>query len=40
MLEDGEALPEPSTLYEFAKDPAMDGAVGFLVSAELPEKTN
>jgi predicted RNase H-like HicB family nuclease len=39
MLEDGEPLPEPSTLDEVAKDPAMEGAVAFLVSAEPPEKT-
>src|ERR1017187_9655171 len=39
MVEDGEALPEPSTLDELAKDPAMRGAVAFLVSAEAPEKT-
>jgi predicted RNase H-like HicB family nuclease len=39
MLEDGEALPEPSTLDQVAKDPAMVGAVAFLVSAEPPEKT-
>ncbi|QMV18464.1 ribbon-helix-helix protein, CopG family [Granulicella sp. 5B5] len=39
MLEDGEAIPEPSTLDQLAKDPAMRGAVAFLVSAEPPEKT-
>jgi predicted RNase H-like HicB family nuclease len=39
MVEDGEALPEPSTLDELARDPAMKGAVAFLVSAEAPEKT-
>jgi predicted RNase H-like HicB family nuclease len=39
MLEDGEALPEPSTLDEVARDPAMKGAVAFLVSAEPPERT-
>jgi predicted RNase H-like HicB family nuclease len=39
MIEDGEALPEPSTLDALAKDPAMRGAVAFLVSAEAPEKT-
>jgi predicted RNase H-like HicB family nuclease len=39
MLEDGEALPEPSTLDDLARDPAMRGAVAFLVSAEAPEKT-
>ena len=39
MVEDGEALPEASTLDELAGDPAMKGAVAFLVSAEAPEKT-
>src|SRR5277367_1330485 len=39
MIEDGEALPEPSTLDQLAGDPAMRGAVAFLVSAEAPEKT-
>jgi len=39
MLEDGDALPEPSTLDQLADDPAMQGAVAFLVSAEPPEKT-
>ncbi len=39
MIEDGEALPEPSTLDELARDPAMKGAVAFLVVAEPPEKT-
>jgi predicted RNase H-like HicB family nuclease len=39
MIEDGEALPEPSTLDQLADDPAMQGAVAFLVSAEAPEKT-
>ncbi len=39
MIEDSEALPEPSTLDALAKDPAMRGAVAFLVSAEAPEKT-
>src|ERR1700678_1237448 len=39
MIEDGEALPEASTLDQLARDPAMKGAVAFLVSAEAPEKT-
>ena len=29
----------PSTLDALAKDPAMRGAVAFMVSAEAPEKT-
>jgi predicted RNase H-like HicB family nuclease len=39
MIEDGEVIPEPSTLDELAGDPAMKNAVAFLVSAEAPEKT-
>ncbi len=39
MMEDGDPLPEPSTLDQLARDPAMRGAVAFLVSAEPPEKT-
>jgi hypothetical protein len=39
MIEDGEALPKPSTLAQLADDPAMRGAVAFPVSAEAPEKT-
>jgi len=39
MLEDGDALPEASTLDELADDPEMENAVAFLVSAETPEKT-
>ena len=39
MVEDGEPVPEPSTLDQLAHDPAMKGAVAFLVSAEAPEKT-
>jgi len=39
MIEDGEALPKPSTLDTLAHDPAMQGAVAFLVSAESSEKT-
>jgi predicted RNase H-like HicB family nuclease len=39
MVEDGDAIPEPSTLDELAGDPAMRNAVAFLVSAEAAEKT-
>jgi predicted RNase H-like HicB family nuclease len=39
MREDGEAIPEPSTLDELRSDPAMKGAVAFLVEVEEPEKT-
>jgi predicted RNase H-like HicB family nuclease len=40
MLEDGEAVPDPSSLDALAKDPNMKGAVAVLVSVEpFPEKT-
>lgn len=39
MIEDREVIPEPSSLDALANDPDMRGAVAFLVSAELPEKT-
>jgi predicted RNase H-like HicB family nuclease len=38
MAEDGEAIPEPSTIDDVAEDPAMKDAVAFLVSVDL-EKT-
>jgi predicted RNase H-like HicB family nuclease len=38
MVEDGETLPDPSTLDDVAEDPARRGAVAFLVSVDL-EKT-
>jgi hypothetical protein len=38
MLEDGETVPEPSTIDDLAEDPDMQGAVAFLVSVNL-EKT-
>src|SRR5216684_1959472 len=34
MGEDGDAIPEPSTLDLLAKDPAMNDAVAFLVHVE------
>ena len=34
MIEDGEPIPEPSTLDALAKDPAMKHAVAFLVHVE------
>jgi len=34
MAEDGESIPEPSTLDSLAKDPAMKHAVAFLVHIE------
>jgi predicted RNase H-like HicB family nuclease len=39
MREDGETIPEPSTLDELRRDPAMKGAVAFLVAVAEPEKT-
>ena len=38
MAEDGETIPEPSTIDDVTDDPAMKGAVAFLVSVGL-EKT-
>jgi len=38
MAEDGETIPEPSTIDDVANDPAMKGAVAFLVIVGL-EKT-
>lgn len=35
MAEDGEAIPEPSTIDDVADDPVMKGAVAFLVSVDL-----
>ncbi len=39
MREDGEELPEPSSLDDLRSDPAMKGAVAFLVGVKTPEKT-
>ena len=39
MMEDGEEIPKPSTLDQLAKDPAMKGAVAFLVNVDLTEKS-
>ena len=36
MIEDGEKIPSPATLDAVADDPAMNGAVAFLVSVEPP----
>jgi len=38
MMEDGEAIPEPSTLDALANDPAMKAAVAFLVNVDVAEK--
>jgi predicted RNase H-like HicB family nuclease len=38
MMEDGEPIPEASTLDALANDPAMKGAVAFLVNVDVAEK--
>ena len=39
MREDGETIPEPSTLDGLRNDPALKGAVAFLVGVAESEKT-
>jgi predicted RNase H-like HicB family nuclease len=39
MREDGEAIPEPSTLDDLHRDPAMKGSVAFLTELREPERT-
>jgi len=39
MREDGDALPDPSTLDDLRGDPAMKGAVAFLTELKQPERT-
>ncbi|MGA2206331.1 MAG: type II toxin-antitoxin system HicB family antitoxin [Terracidiphilus sp.] len=39
IRQDAERLPRPSTLDELRNDPAMRGAVAFLVEAAEPERT-
>ncbi len=39
MVEDGDAIPQPSTMDALAEDPARDGAVAFLVHVEEAERT-
>ena len=39
LREDGEQLPEPSTLDDLRNDPAMKGAVAFLVEVVEQERT-
>ena len=38
MIEDGDAIPEASTLDALANDPATSGAVAFLVNIAIAEK--
>ncbi len=39
MQKDSERLPEPSSLDDLRNDPAMKGAVAFLVEVATPERT-
>jgi predicted RNase H-like HicB family nuclease len=39
LKEDGQVIPEPSTLDNLRNEPAMKGAVAFLVDVQEPEKT-
>ena len=39
ITEDGEAIPQPSSLDQLAMDPAMKGAVAFLVTVDITEKS-
>ena len=38
MMEDGDPIPEPSTIDDLAGDPALKGAVAFLVKVDVGEK--
>ncbi len=37
-LEDGDTIPEPSTLDQLAKDCSLKGAVAFLVSVDVKDR--
>ncbi len=37
--EDGQSIPQPSSLDQRAKDPAMKGAVAFLVNVDVTQKS-
>jgi hypothetical protein len=39
MIEDGDAMPEPSKLDDVAKDAAKHGAIAFMVSVDAPDAT-
>jgi predicted RNase H-like HicB family nuclease len=39
MIEDGDAVPEPSKLDDVAKDAAKHGAIAFMVSVDAPDAT-
>ena len=38
MLEDGEEIPEPSSLDEVANDAAMKGSIAFLVNVDITDR--
>jgi hypothetical protein len=38
MMEDGDPIPEASTIDDLARDPALKGAVAFLVNVHIGEK--
>jgi len=38
MIEDGEPIPEPSTIDDLAGDPGLKGAVAFLVKLDVDER--
>jgi predicted RNase H-like HicB family nuclease len=39
MIEDGDAVPEPSKVDDIAKDAAKHGAIAFMVSIDAPDRT-
>jgi predicted RNase H-like HicB family nuclease len=39
MIEDGDAVPEPSKLDNIAEDAAKHGAIAFMVSVDAPDAT-
>jgi predicted RNase H-like HicB family nuclease len=39
MIEDGDAVPEPSKVDDIAKDAAKHGAIAFMVSVDAPDAT-
>src|SRR5260370_15074579 len=39
MIEDGDAVPEPSQLDDVAKDAAKRGAIAFMVRVDAPDAT-
>jgi predicted RNase H-like HicB family nuclease len=39
MIEDGDTVPEPSTVDDIAADAAKHGAIAFMVSVDTPDAT-